>query len=65
MSAAENKRVGIEPFSGGFGGQLVQVDVDDFGGDGVVGPAFFDQWNEQRAGLLERARSPWAWQAAE
>jgi hypothetical protein len=40
----------------GFGAELVEIDADDFG-DGMVGPAFLDQRNEQRAGFLKGAQA--------
>jgi hypothetical protein len=47
---------GLRPRRGGFG-ELVEIDADDFGGDRVVGPAFFDEGNEQRAGFLKGAEA--------
>jgi hypothetical protein len=42
-----------EGFGGGsFGESFVEVDLEDFVGDGVVDPAFFDERDEQGAGLL-------------
>ena len=57
MGAAEDQRVGIEAAFAGFGAEFVEIDFDDFGGDGVVGPAFFDEGDEQGAGLLNGAEA--------
>ena len=32
--------------------RLAEVDAEDVAGDGVVDPALFDEWHQQRAGLL-------------
>ena len=53
MSAAEEQGRG----GGGFGESFGEIDAGDFGGDGVVGPAFFDQRNEQRAGFFRAFKS--------
>ena len=42
MRAAENQRIGIEPFRGGLGVEFLKVDADDFGGYGMVCPAFLN-----------------------
>ncbi len=63
VSAAEHDRVGVES---GFGSLLMQfreIDSDDFGGDGMVDPALFDQRDQQGAGLFETAKAVAAWQA--
>ena len=44
-------------FGFGFGAQFGQVDVDDLRRDRVIGPAFFDEGNEQRTGFLEGAQA--------
>ena len=48
MGAAEQESLGV----GGFGEGFVEIDAEDFGGDVVVDPAFFDQRDEQGAGLF-------------
>ena len=48
MSAAEEEGLGV----GGFGEGFLQVDFQDFVGDGVVDPAFFDERDEQGAGFF-------------
>ena len=48
---------GLRPAARGFGVQLVEIDADDFGGDGMIGPALFDQGNEQGAGFLDGAQA--------
>src|ERR1700742_2001232 len=43
---------------GGGGGEgFVEVDADDVAGDGVVGPAFFDERDEERAGFFGGAEA--------
>jgi hypothetical protein len=42
-----------EDAGGSAGGEgFAEIDVDDFAGDRVVGPAFFDERDEERAGFL-------------
>ena len=48
---------GLRPRWRGFGAEFVEIDVDDFGGDRVVGPAFFDEGDEQGAGFLDGAQA--------
>jgi hypothetical protein len=48
VSAAEEEGLG----SGGGGKGFGEVDLEDFVGDGVVDPAFFDQRDEEGAGLF-------------
>ena len=48
VGAAEQKGLG----GGGSGEGFGEVDAEDFVGDGVVGPAFFDERDEQGAGLF-------------
>ena len=48
VGAAEEEGLGV----GGFGEGFVEVDAEDFGGDGVVDPALFDQRDEEGAGLF-------------
>ena len=48
---------GLKPRWDGFGTELVEIDFDDFGGDGVVGPAFFDEGDQQGAGFLDGAEA--------
>lgn len=48
MRTAEEQGVGLGSFGEGFG----EVNAEDFGGDGVVGPAFFDQGDEEWAGFF-------------
>ena len=55
MGAAEDEGVGIQACGIRSCGQFIEIDADDFGGDGVAGPSFFDQGDEQRAGFLECA----------
>ncbi len=57
VGAAEDERVGLEALGGGGGEQFVEIDADDLGGDGVAGPAFFDEGDEQGAGLFKRAKA--------
>ncbi len=57
MRAAKDQRVGIEAARGGFGAELIEIDVDDLGGDWVAGPSLFDQWDEQRTGFLDGAEA--------
>ena len=57
MGAAEDEGVGLEARARGFGEELVEIDADDFGGDGVVGPAFFNQGDEEGAGFLDGAQA--------
>ena len=48
VGAAEEERLGV----GGFGESFLQVDLEDFVGDGVVDPAFFDERDEEGAGFF-------------
>ena len=48
VGAAQQEGVG----AGGFGEGFEEVDAEDFGGDGVVDPAFFYQWDEEGAGFF-------------
>jgi hypothetical protein len=57
MGAAEHEGVGVEAMLAGLGAELAEVDVDDLPCDGVIGPAFFDQGDEERAGFFEDAEA--------
>ena len=48
VGAAEEERLGV----GGFGQGFLQVDFQDFVGDGVVDPAFFYERDEEGAGFF-------------
>ena len=48
VGAAEQEGLGVGGFGEGFG----EVDAEDFVGDGVVGPAFFDEGDEEGAGFF-------------
>lgn len=60
MGAAEQKCVGFKGGNTGLIEQFGEVDVEDFAGDGVVDPAFFDKRDEQRAGFLNGAKLAFA-----
>ena len=57
MGAAEDEGVGVQACGIRSCGEFVEVDADDLGGDGVAGPSFFNEGDEQRAGLLKRAQA--------
>jgi len=63
VRAAEQKGIGIHTERRGFGVQLGEINLDDFGGDGMVDPAFFDERHEQRQ-AFSITRRPRAVQAA-
>ncbi len=48
MGAAQQEGGGV----GGFGEGFEEVDAEDFGGDGVVDPAFFYQRDEEGTGFF-------------
>ena len=48
VSAAEQQGLGLGSAGEGFG----EIDFDDVVGDGVIDPAFFDERDEERTGLL-------------
>ena len=52
VGAAEEEGFGVGGFGEGFG----EVDAEDFVGDGVVDPAFFDQRDEEWAGFFVARR---------
>ena len=57
VGAAEDEGVGIEAVLAGLGAQFVEINFDDFGGDRVVGPSFFDEGDEEGAGSLNGAEA--------
>ena len=57
VGAAEDQRVRIEALRCGLGVEFVEIDADDFGGDGMVGPAFLNERNQKRTGFLEGAQA--------
>ena len=53
VSAAEQERVRLKRGFARLGEQLREVDVQNFAGDGVVDPSFFDKGDEQWAGFFD------------
>lgn len=53
VGTPEDEGVRIEAVGSGLRGEFVDVDTDDFVGDLVAGPSFFDEGNQQRAGFLK------------
>src|ERR1700694_3409323 len=49
VGAAKDQGVRILALRGGIGGEFVEVDFEDFGGDGVVGPAFLNPRHKEGA----------------
>lgn len=55
VGASEQEGVRLERGGAGLMEELREIDAEDLAGDGVVDPAFFNEWNEQGAGLLNGA----------